>query len=67
MPCACGSRKCRKILGDIRSIPKAQLGLYKKTGALQRYMKTLLTEIEAGTYQIPAYEYEALETLGGRG
>jgi len=56
MKCKCGSHKCRKILSDVRSIPKGQLEKYKKLGALQKYMKPLLKEVEAGHYTIPKYE-----------
>jgi len=63
MKCKCGSNNCRKILGDILSLPKKQLNYYKKVGALQRYMRSLLREIESGRYKIPKYELLALETL----
>lgn len=64
MRCACHAGTCRKILGDIRSIPRRQLETYKQAGALQRYMKPLLKEIETGSYELPAYERRALEKLG---
>ncbi len=65
MECRCGSPQCRRVLGDIRSIPKAQLDQYRKAGALQRYMQALLPDILSGSYQIPAYERRALEKLEG--
>ena len=63
MKCLCGSNNCRKILGDILSVPKKQLEYYKKLGALQRYMKSVLKEVESGKYKIPKYELLALEKL----
>lgn len=63
MRCKCGSVKCRKTLGDVRSVPKKQLAVYKKLGALQGYMKVLLREIEVGRYKIPKYEIQALKKL----
>lgn len=64
MRCLCGAASCRKTLGDIRSIPPRQLASYKRAGALQRYMKPLLREIEAGAHEMPAYEHRLLEKLG---
>ena len=63
MRCQCGSRKCRGILGDVLTVPKDQMYLYKTAGALQNYMKALLKEIESGHYRIPRYEILALEKL----
>lgn len=63
MRCRCGSRKCRHTIGDISSIPKAQLNFYKREGALQRYMRVLLQEIESGDYIMPRYEELALERM----
>jgi len=64
MECMCGSTKCRKIIRDIRSIPRGQLQIYKKAGAIQRYMKPLLKSIEEGVCAIPDYELKALRKLG---
>jgi len=36
--CLCKSAKCRKILGNVLSIPKDSLEYYKKEGALQDYI-----------------------------
>ena len=66
MKCKCGSKMCRKNLGDILSIPKERLKEYKKFGALQRYMKPLLREIESGNYKMPKYEIDALKKLDTR-
>ena len=56
MKCKCGSKNCRKVLGDVLSIPRKQLKKYKELGALQIYMKPLLREVEAGHYIMPKYE-----------
>lgn len=66
MKCKCGSKNCRKILGDVLSIPKKQLKKYEELGALQRYMKPLLKEVEAGHYTMPKYEILLLEKLESR-
>jgi len=66
MKCKCGSKNCRKILGDVLSIPKKQLKKYKELGALQKYMKPLLVEAEAGHYTMPKYEILLLERLEGK-
>lgn len=63
MKCKCGSKNCRKILHDIRSIPRPQIQTYKELGAIQNYMKKLLKEIETGRYRVPQYEVRALEKL----
>jgi len=63
MKCKCGLKNCRKILGDVTSIPKEQIKKYKKLGALQKYMKPLLKEVEAGKYVMPKYEILLLERL----
>lgn len=66
MKCKCGAKNCRKSLGDVLSIPKNRLKEYKEAGALQRYMKLLLKEIEGGNYKIPKYELAALEKLNNK-
>jgi hypothetical protein len=63
MKCECGSEKCRGTLGDIRTVSKIRLDEYKKAGAIQRYMKLILKELEKGTYKIPKYEEDALKNL----
>ena len=63
MTCKCGSKNCRKVLGDVLSVPKKQLLKYKKLGAVQAYMKLVLKEVEAGQYRIPRYEILGLEKL----
>jgi hypothetical protein len=49
------------MVGDILSLPEKQLNYYKKNGAIQKYMKTILKEIESNKYKIPKYELKALE------
>jgi SET domain-containing protein len=63
MRCKCGSRNCRGILGDVLSVPREQLDYYKRHGAIQKYMKAILTDVEAGRYMIPKYELAALAKL----
>ena len=63
MDCQCGSQNCRKTLGDVLSIPSDRIAEYKKAGALQRYMKLLLKEVQEGRYEMPKYELAALEKL----
>jgi len=63
MKCKCGSKNCRKTLGDVLSIPKKQLKKYKELGALQKYMRPLLKEVEEGRYTMPRYEIMALQRL----
>lgn len=46
MACNCGSKKCRKIIGNILTIPKHILDEYKKNGALQDYIKNILKKKE---------------------
>lgn len=67
MKCKCGTAKCRKTLGDVLSVPKKRRDEYRKMGALQRYMKKLLDEIEKGGYKMPAYEKNALKKLKAAG
>jgi SET domain-containing protein len=61
MSCHCGSENCRKIIGDVRSIPHAQLAKYKRLGAIQRYMKTLFGKPR--WHEIPKFEMEALNAM----
>jgi uncharacterized protein len=66
MKCKCGAKNCRKILGDITSIPDKQLIKYRMLGALQDYIKVVLKTIkrdEIGNVILPKYEINALEIL----
>jgi uncharacterized protein len=64
MPCKCGSSLCRQIISDVRSVPKSRRDEYLQQGAVQRYMRSVLRELDAGTYLMPDYERRALERLG---
>jgi SET domain-containing protein len=55
MKCECRSKNCRNILGNVLSIPKPQLDLYKKAGALQAYIKKELNLIELAGGRLPKY------------
>jgi hypothetical protein len=64
MECACGAPTCRKVLGDVLSIPRRQRMRYRAQGAMQDYMRKLLDTIERdGAYRMPAYETEYLQRL----
>ena len=62
MSCHCGSKNCRKIIGDVRSIPPKQLVKYKNLGAIQRYMKALFVK-PRWRDEIPKFEMEALNAM----
>lgn len=66
MKCMCGSKICRKKLGDVVSVPKKRRMEYRKLGALQRYMKEILKKVDVGTYKMPSYEKKTLELLGDK-
>lgn len=42
MKCSCRASFCRKIIGNILSIPEARLKMYIQFGALQEHIKTAL-------------------------
>lgn len=42
MDCFCGSEKCRKVIGNITSIPKEQMDFYKAEGNFLDFIKTYL-------------------------
>ena len=63
MKCACGSGNCRSVIADLRSIPSDQLRRYKRSGALQRYMKELIAKPGWRT-RLPPYERQMLADLG---
>jgi hypothetical protein len=64
MRCKCGSKNCRKVLGDVLSVPKTRLTEYRRLGALQEYMRRLLTQIKKdGGYKMPAYELQLLKSV----
>jgi hypothetical protein len=63
MSCQCGTRACRQIVGDVRTVPLAQRHAYERAGAIQRYMRAVLRELDAGTYCIPRYEVRAMAAI----
>lgn len=63
MPCQCGSRHCRKIIGDVTTVIPAQRREYERAGAVQRYMRAVQRELDAGTYRIPRYEVLAMAKI----
>jgi hypothetical protein len=64
MKCVCGTRSCRKILGDVLSVPESVRARHRKLGAVQDYMKRLLDSVERdGTYIMPAFETSLLKVL----
>ena len=59
MQCHCGSRQCRKVIGNVLSLPDAVLERYKKLGALQDYILAELkkiTKLPDGKYKTPRYK-----------
>lgn len=44
--CLCGSKECRKLLGNVLSIPKETLEYYRSEGALQDYIINELNRIK---------------------
>lgn len=42
MKCKCGAENCRKIVGNITTIPKEQLQLYLDAGTVQDYLRKSL-------------------------
>lgn len=63
MECKCGNKNCRKILGDISTVPAERLKAYLEIGALQNYMKLILKKILDSNYEKPDYEVKALKRL----
>jgi len=66
MKCKCGSKNCRKILGDISTIPQNQLKKYRSVGSLQNYMVDVLKKIRRdrkGNVILPEYELAAIKKL----
>ena len=56
MQCNCGQLNCRKILGNVLSIPENQLAKYKSADALQDYILEELALIERSGGQLPIYK-----------
>lgn len=55
MKCLCGSDNCRKIIGNIMSIPMKQLREYKRVGLLQDYIIKELDIILLNNGKLPKY------------
>jgi SET domain-containing protein len=60
MRCKCGTKLCRKTIGDILSVPKSRLEYYKKAGALQTYMRRLLADLQDNPKNIKYYDARAI-------
>jgi len=63
MKCKCGSTSCRKVIGDIRSLTKSQRNAYMHVGAVQRYMREIIKQLDTKSYSIPSYELWALANI----
>lgn len=63
MRCRCGSKICRKYIGDILSIPSKRLQEYKKLKALPTYINRLLKDIKTKGRFVPNYEEKAIARL----
>jgi len=55
MKCKCGSKICRKMIGNVLTIPKKQLDRYKRAGSLQDYIKNELKIISMNGGKLPKY------------
>lgn len=56
MECACGTKKCRKVIANVLSVPKKQLQSYIKAGSLQDYIKRELEIIRINGGVPPKYK-----------
>lgn len=56
MPCDCGSTNCRKVIGNVLTIPKEQLNKYREANALQDYIIKELNIIEKNSGVLPQYK-----------
>lgn len=56
LDCLCGSKKCRKVISNILSIPKKQLKFYRDSDALQDYIKRELDIIKINGGRPPKYK-----------
>jgi uncharacterized protein len=52
MLCKCGSKNCRKVLGNILTLPPKTLEKYKKLGAIQNYIKRELKKNNKDTKKL---------------
>ena len=55
MTCDCGSANCRKVIGNVLTIPKEQLKKYREAGTLQDYILKELDIIEKNNSILPKY------------
>lgn len=60
MPCSCGSASCRRVIGNILTLPKQVLAAYLQTGLLQDYIKRELHRIELNGGKLPTYRKIAI-------
>jgi hypothetical protein len=60
MQCKCGSMNCRKIVGNILSIPPEQLKKYADAGALQDYILVEFDKIRKNGGVLPTYPQYSL-------
>lgn len=60
MPCSCGSTRCRRVIGNILTLPKELLAVYVQTGLLQDYIRRELRRIELNGGILPAYRQIAI-------
>ncbi|MEI6155400.1 MAG: SET domain-containing protein-lysine N-methyltransferase [Deltaproteobacteria bacterium] len=63
MKCNCGSDNCRKVIGNVLTIPPKQLRKYIKAGALQDYIFNELKVIKKNGGVLPKYNNHALLRL----
>jgi hypothetical protein len=59
MACDCGSKNCRKIIGNVLTIPEKTIKRYNKLGALQDYIKQEFKRIKRkkdGSFILPMYK-----------
>lgn len=56
MPCTCEADNCRKIIGNVLTIPKEQLNKYREAGVLQDYIRKELGIIEKNNGIAPKYK-----------
>ena len=56
MPCECGAKSCRKVLGNVLTIPHKQLTKYQRAGALQDYIIKELNIIKDLGGKLPKYK-----------
>jgi uncharacterized protein len=66
MKCKCGSKNCRKIIGDIATLSTEKINTYQKKGAFQNHILALLKQSKTGnkySFFIPKFELEFLKKI----